>query len=345
MGRRVLITGVDKFWGGRIAQTLEQDPDFDVILGMGTKEPQVALERAEFVRSDQAYSILSRIVKATHVDTIIHTFVVTNTSEVSSRSLHETNVIGTMNLLAAAGQRGSMVRQVVVKSSSNVYGATENDPTWFREETPRSKPARSRLERSLLDVEQLVKDFAEDNPATVVSMVRCANVLGSEITTPISANLARTLAPVIVGFDPLMQFVHEQDVVDCLLHLTRKRIPGLYNLAGDEKIPWSEVINICGARIAPIPAYGTMNVASLLVRLGLINFTPEMEPLLRYGRGIDTARIKRTGFELQHTTAGTVRSFIKAVRLKKNIGGEPQSYIYEHDIEQFFRHSPAIVRN
>ncbi len=345
MGRRVLITGVDKFWGGRIAQALEQDPDFDVILGMGTKEPQVALERAEFVRSDQAYSILSRIVKATHVDTIIHTFVITNTSEANSRILHETNVIGTMNLLAAAGQRGSMVRQVVVKSSSNVYGATENDPAWFREETPRSKPARSRLERSLLDVEQLVKDFAEDNPATVVSMVRCANVLGSEITTPISANLAKGLAPVIVGFDPLMQFVHEQDVVDCLLHLTRKRIPGLYNLAGDERVPWSEVINLCGAKVAPILAYGTMDIASLLVKLRLIHFTPEMEPLLRYGRGIDTTRIKRTGFEIQHTTAGTVRGFIKAVRLKKNIGNEPQSYIYEQDIEQFFRHSPAIVRN
>jgi UDP-glucose 4-epimerase len=345
MGRRVLITGVDKFWGGRIAQTLEQDPDFDVILGMGTKEPQVALERAEFVRSDQAYSILSRIVKATHVDTIIHTFVITNTSEASSRTLHETNVIGTMNLLAAAGQRGSMVRQVVVKSSSTVYGATENDPAWFREETPRSMPARSRLERSLLDVEQLVKDFAEDNPATVVSMVRCANVLGSEISTPVSANLAKNFAPVIVGFDPLMQFVHEQDVVNCLLHLTRKRIPGLYNLAGDERIPWSEVINICGSRIAPIPAYGTMNVASLLVRLGLIHFTPEMEPLLRYGRGVDTTRIKRTGFEIQYTTAGAVRSFIKAVRLKKNIGNEPQSYIYEQDVEQFFRHSPAIVRS
>ncbi|MHB8263404.1 MAG: NAD-dependent epimerase/dehydratase family protein [Acidimicrobiales bacterium] len=345
MGRRVLITGVDKFWGGRMAQALEQDPDFDVILGMGTKEPQVALERAEFVRSDQAYSILSRIVRATHVDTIIHTFVITNTSETSSRILHDTNVIGTMNLLAAAGQRGSMVRQVVVKSSSTVYGATEHDPAWFREETPRSKPARSRLERSLIDVEQLVKDFAEDNPATVVSMVRCANVLGSEIVTPLSTNLAGTFAPVIDGFDPLLQFVHESDVVGCLLHLTRKRIPGLYNLAGDERIPWSEVLDICRAKAMHLPAYGTMNVASLLVRLGFISFTPELEPLLRYGRGVDTTRIKRTGFEPHYTTAGTVRSFIKAVRLKRNIGKEPPSYTFEQDIEQFFRHSPAVIRH
>src|SRR5580698_2264471 len=114
MGRRVLITGLDTFWGGRMAQALESEADVEMILGLGANEPRVPLERTEFVRSDQKYSILSRIVRATQVDTIVHTFLVVDSTRTSGRALHEINVIGSMNLLAAAGQTGSPVRQVVV---------------------------------------------------------------------------------------------------------------------------------------------------------------------------------------------------------------------------------------
>ena len=84
MGRRVLITGLDSFWGGRMAQALESEPDVEMILGLGTDDPKVPLERTEFVRSDQKYSILNRIVRATQVDTIVHTFLEINSISVSS---------------------------------------------------------------------------------------------------------------------------------------------------------------------------------------------------------------------------------------------------------------------
>ncbi len=177
VGRRVLITGLDTFWGGRMAQALENEPDVDMILGLGTNEPRVPLERTEYVRSDQKYSILNRIVRATQVDTIVHTFLETNSVGVPGRMLHEINVIGTLNLLAAAGSPGSSVRHVVVKSSTHVYGSTGNDPAWFREDDVRSGPGRTRLERSLIEVEGLVHDFAEDNPhlrVTVLPFRQCA---------------------------------------------------------------------------------------------------------------------------------------------------------------------------
>ena len=344
VGRRVLITGLDSFWGGRMAQALESDPEVEMILGMGTREPSVPLERTEFVKADQTYSILSRIVGATQVDTIVHTFLVVDSTRVSSRALHEINVIGTMNLLAAAGQSGSPVRQVVVKSSTLVYGSASTDPTWFREEMPRTSPARTRVERSLLEVEGFVRDFAEDNPATVVSVLRFANVLGTDIVTPISTNLSRPICPAIAGYDPLLQFVEEDDVVRCLEHVTRQRIPGLYNVAGHGKLPWSEVTGICGTRILPISPVGTHAAAAPLVRLGLIEFPPELESVLRYGRGVDTTRIGKTGFSCRYTTAGAVESFIRAVRLRRSVGDAPPSYTYSQDIEQFFRHSPAVVR-
>ena len=232
-----------------------------------------------------------------------------------------------------------------MKSSTLVYGSASTDPTWFREEMARTSPARTRVERSLLEVEGFVRDFAEDNPATVVTVLRFANVLGTDIVTPISTNLSRPICPAIAGYDPLLQFVEEDDVVRCLEHVTRHRIPGLYNVAGSGKLPWSEVAGICGTRILPISPVGTHTAAAPLVRLGLIEFPPELESLLRYGRGVDTTRIGKAGFSCRYTTAGAVESFIRAVRLRRSVGDDPPSYTYSQDIEQFFRHSSAVVRS
>ena len=195
MGRRVLITGLGTFWGGRLAQAIENEPDVDVVIGLDTEEPKVRLERTEYVRSDENYSILARIVKATKVDTIVHTFLVVDSTSMSSKSLHEINVIGTMNLFAAASAPGSSVRDVVVKSSTLVYGAHPKDPTWFSEETRRTMPPRSAVERSLVEVEGYVRDFAVDNPHVCLSLLRFSNVLGPDISTPLSRALQLPVVP------------------------------------------------------------------------------------------------------------------------------------------------------
>jgi UDP-glucose 4-epimerase len=340
VARRVLVTGADTFWGGRMIQALETDPNLEMILGMGAHVPSVPFERAEFVRADENYSIVNRIVKATQVDTILHTFMVTNSDGISNRRVHEINVIGTMNLLAAAGAAGSSVRHIVVKSSTLVYGSSARDPNTFEEDTPRSGPATHSIERVLLEAESLVRDFSEDNPGTLVTVLRFANVLGPHLSTAISRSLSRPVCPSIFGFDPLLQFVEEDDVVRALLHVTRSGIPGLYNVAGEGRLPWSEVAHICGTRLVPLSPYSPLKIHPLV---RLFDLPPELEDLLRYGRGVDTRRFAATGFTYGATSAGAVQSFIRAKRLRRAVGRTPASYTYEYDVEQFFRHSPSVI--
>lgn len=345
MGRRVLVTGLGTFWGGRLAQMLERDPDIDVIVGLDRFEPTIALERTEFVRSDASYSIVARIVKAAQIDTILHTFLVVDSTQMSERTLHEINVIGTMNLLAAASAPDSTVRSVVVKSSSLVYGAAPEDPVWFKEDSRRSHAPRTRVEESLLEVEGYLRDFAEDNPHVIVSLLRFSNVLGPDITTPLSSALELPIVPSILGFDPRLQFVHEDDVLRSILFVMQRQCPGIYNVAGDGLLPWSEVAAICGKRLAPISPFFTELATASLRRLGIVDLPQETLELLRYGRGVDTRRIKRTGFTFAHTSAGAVESFRQSVRLRKTVGDKHADYVYERDVEQFFRHSPAVVRD
>jgi UDP-glucose 4-epimerase len=345
MGRRILVTGVDSFWGARTAAALERYPDVELILGMGTGTPSVHLERTEYVRSDQSYSQLSRIVRATAVDTVVHTFLQLDSTRAAGRALHEINVIGTMNLLAAAGASGSSVRQLVVKSSTLVYGSSARDPRWFSEDTPRAGRPRTRLERSLVEVEEYVRDFAEDNPQVAVTVLRFANVLGPEIDTPISRDLARRFAPCIAGFDPMLQFVEEEDVVRSLELVTRERLPGIFNVAGDGLLPWSEVITMADARPVFLPPFFTSQAAVPLVRARLVDFPPELAALLRFGRGVDNRRLREAGFAYRYDSAGAVGQFVRARRLQRGAGRPSTRYTYESDVEAFFRHSPAVVRD
>jgi UDP-glucose 4-epimerase len=342
MGRRVLITGVGSFWGGRVAQALEGDPGVDVIIGLGADAPAVPLERTEYVPADQSYSILSRIVKATRVDTVLHTFLVVDSTRAGSSELHEQNVIGTMNLLAAVGAPGSSVRHVVVKSSTLVYGSSPNGPTWYREDTPRAASARTRIERSLLEAESYLHDFSVDNPHMLVTLLRFANVVGTDIVTPITKALHLPLVPCVFGFDPLMQFVEEDDVVRSIEFVTTEEIGGVFNVAGDGRLPWSEVASLCGKRLAPMPPIATELATAPLALVG-VELPPELLELLRYGRGVDTSKLKGRGFSYRYTSAGAIHSFARNMRLQRSVGPRG-TYQYEHDVEQFFRQSPSVVR-
>jgi UDP-glucose 4-epimerase len=345
MGRRVLITCVGTFWGGRVAEALENDPEVEMIVGLGVEEPQVQLERTEYVKADSTYSILSRLVKATQVDTILHTFLVVDSTRMSGRQLHETNVIGTMNLLAAAGAPDSPVRTLVVKSSTLVYGTSYRDPAWFREEMQRVASPNTRVERSLLEVEGYLRDFAEDNPHVCVTLLRFANVLGTDIRTPISRLLDLPVVPSIFGFDPLLQFLEEDDVIRSIEFVMRNQLPGVFNVAGDGKLPWSEVAALSGKTTIPVSPFFTNLAFAPLDLLRLVDVPPETQDLLRYGRGVDNRKLKRAGFQYRYTSAGAVESYAQAARLRRTVGTTRPEYHYERDVETFFRHSPAVVRD
>ena len=320
--KRVLVTGLSTYWGGRLAQALEADPDVEVIIGVDSEDPTRELERTEFVRVGTQHALLRRIVQAAEIDTVIDSRLVVDSSTTSSRLAHENNVIGTMNILAACGGPESAVRKLVFKSSAHFYGTAQDDPAFFTEQMGRSHPPNTPIERDILDAEAAVAEFAEQNPDTVVTVLRCTNVLGPEVRTSHRRLFSLPVVPMILGFDPRYQFVHEDDVVAALAHALRNDVPGIYNVAADGVLALSEV-------------------AGVLRRLG-INVPPEMLSQLRFGRGLDNRKLKATGFIYRYTTRETIIKLREHMRLDPILRAVREPYQYERDVEDFLRRSPHV---
>src|SRR5436190_15416580 len=134
MGQRVLVTGISRYLGGKLAQDLEKDPEVDSVVGVDLDEPEVDLDRTEYVRADIRNPLIVKVLQAAEVDTVVHLSIVSTPTRVGGRTaMKELNVIGGMQLFAAC-QKSERVNKLVMKSTTAVYGADPGDPALFTED-------------------------------------------------------------------------------------------------------------------------------------------------------------------------------------------------------------------
>jgi UDP-glucose 4-epimerase len=344
MAKRVLVTGLSSFWGGKLAQTLEKDPAIEVIVGVSPDDPTCELERTEFVRVGTQHALLRRIVQAAEIDTVVDSRLIVDSTTASARAAHEVNVIGTMNILAACSGPDSPVRKVVFKSSAHYYGCEQDDPAFFTERMQRPHPPHTRIERDIVEAEMAVLSFAARSPDVTVTTLRFVNGLGPDLRTGHTRLLSLPVVPGILGFDPRYQFIHEDDIVGVLEHAVREDLPGVYNAAADGVLVLSEIADLLGKPFAPLLSpWGTGLAAAPLRALGL-KLPPEMLSQLRFGRGVDNRKLKAAGVPLRHTTRETVQAFAEHLRIAAIRSGEAEPYRYEREVEEFLRYSPSVRR-
>ena len=152
------------------------------------------------------------------------------------------------------------------------------------------------------------------------------------------------MVPMVLGFDPRLQFVHEDDIVHALEHAALNSIPGVFNVAADGVLALSEAIGLLGKRPLPVlPPFGTWALIAPLRRLGF-RIPDEIANLLRFGRGVDNRLYKAAGFTYGYTSRETVIELGEHLRLRPVMRGRDQGYHYEREVEEFLRWSPHVRR-
>ncbi|HEX4726329.1 MAG TPA: NAD-dependent epimerase/dehydratase family protein [Jatrophihabitans sp.] len=292
----VLVTGISRYLGSRLAGRLAADPTIDRVIGVDTSPPSRAdldlLGRTEFVRADIRNPLIAKVIEQARVDTVVHASVTATPHGAGGRTpMKELNVIGTMQLLAAC-QKSDTVRRLVVKSTTAVYGASPRDPAIFTEDMPARRLPSSGYAKDAVEVEGYVRGFGRRRPDIGVSLLRFANFVGPFIDTPLIRYFQLPLVPTALGFDPRMQLVHETDAIEVLRLASTSDRPGTFNVAGDGVLMLSQAIRRAGKLPVSIPAPAVSFVGRAVRRSGVVDFSPEQMQYLNYGRVVCNARLK-----------------------------------------------------
>jgi UDP-glucose 4-epimerase len=310
MGRVVLVTGVCRDLGGRFARLIAADPAVDRVIGVDVLPPRQDLGDVRFVRADIRNPVIAKVIAGEGVDTVVHLGVIATSRSAGGRtSMKEINVIGTMQLLAAC-QKSAGVQHLVVKSSSKVYGSSPRDPAMFSEDMAPRRMPRSGFGKDSVEVEGYVRGLARRRPDVRVTMLRCANLIGPLIETSLTRYFSLPVVPTVLGFDPRLQFCHEEDALRALHHATLTGAAGTFNIAGDGVLMLSQAVRRLGRPSIGVPPVLMGGIGSLFRQARYADLSAEQTSFLTYGRGLDTTRMRtELGFEPAFTTAEAFDDF------------------------------------
>jgi UDP-glucose 4-epimerase len=313
MGRVALVTGVSTDLGASTARALAADDEVDKVVGVDVVPPRSHLEGVKFVRADIRNPVVGKVLAVEDIDTVVHLSVRPASGRGGRSSMKETNVIGTMQLLAAC-QRAAGVRKLVLKSSTEVYGASSRDPAMFTEDMAPRRTPRSGYAKDTVEVEGYVRGLARRRPDILVTTLRMARLLSTRMDSPLGRYLRMPVVPTVLGFDPRIQVLHDEDALAVLRRAVVNDIAGTFNVAGEGVVMLSQAVRRLGRPTLPVPPFGLSTMGQVIARTVRVDIPPDLVEFLTYGRGVDTTALADTfGYRPRHSTAETLEAFAAAL--------------------------------
>lgn len=316
-GPSVVMTGAASFLGANLLKRLEADRTIENVVAVDLYKPPFPLKKARFYKLDlttpTADADLAQILSAERCDTFLHLALLTNPSHNSSYA-HELEAIGTMYVVSACEE--ARVRKAILGSTTMVYGAVPQNPNYLTEDHALAG-GKARFIRDKVAAEHEFAGFAKRNPSTIVTVMRPGMILGPTVRNFWTRYFGRPVVPTIMGYDPLMQCVHESDVLDAYYKVIVEDHPGAWNIVAKGVMPISTVLGLSGRVKTPIPGPVFRAMARAAWSGGVGDMPPNMLDYLRFLWVADGEKAEtKMGFVPKYTTRETLQSFMGMQRLR-----------------------------
>jgi UDP-glucose 4-epimerase len=212
-----------------------------------------------------------------------------------TRERHDVNVRGTKQLLDHCTHYG--VQRLVVVSSGYVYGASPENPFAMDEDQPLSASRDYPEIRDLVEVDTLASAFIWKYPHIRTCVLRPVSVLGYFVHSMIGGYLRQRRVPTVMGFDPMMQFIHEEDVCEAIALALEHGLQGVFNLVGPGEVPLHVAIRETGGTPVPVPEPMLRLWYGRMWRFGMTAYPPGAIDYLKYPVTLSGKRfVDATGF-------------------------------------------------
>lgn len=254
MPGKIALTGLRTFLGRHLPRRLAARGA--AVLGLDLYRPQALPAAIDFesidLTGETAASDLADVLRKEEVETVVHlAFRREPTPDLEGD--HELDTIGSLRVVHACEAAG--VGRLVVASSTMVYGARPDNPNFLEEGHSLRGHPQAHAVQDRVEVEEIVADWARRHPETRVTVLRSCWVMGPRSDGPICRFLGRPVVPTLLGYDPLLQFVHEEDCLRAFESATLEDVPGVFNVVGRGVAPLSVLIRSAGKRPLPVPAF------------------------------------------------------------------------------------------
>ena len=215
---------------------------------------------------------------------------------------YSANVVGTARLLRLALKYG--VEKVVALSTFHVYGADPRNPSLIDEEYPMRAANLMPEVVDAVELENLFNIHLYKNPELNITILRPCNIAGPGINNEISRMLAQSVVPCLLGFSPLMQFIHVEDMAHAVLRSFERNHPGVYNVAPDDYVAYQDALQLAGCRRLFLPSVPPALARRSVRALGRYAPPDYLIDFFKYAVIIDGGLFARTfDFTPQHSLA------------------------------------------
>lgn len=255
---KVMVTGATENFGPLLLKKLSEFKEITEIIALkssdidyqdGEDNSKLLFETAKDLRP----RALEDAFKKNHdIDVVIHMAYSDKPQKNENGKLnHETNVFGTMRVLDLCEKY--CVKKFIYKSPSSIYGANADNPVLIKEDYPLRGNREYQALRDKIETDLLCQSRIREGKKPKIVILRFCGIIGEHIRSPLNTAFSQTFVPVIMGFDPMFQIMHENDVVNAIItSVFNEDAEGVFNIAGKYTEPLTEVIRRLGKIPLPV---------------------------------------------------------------------------------------------
>jgi UDP-glucose 4-epimerase len=199
------------------------------------------------------------------------------------------------------------VEHVVFFGRHTIYGAAADAPLYRREDEPPLAVATFPQLADLVAADLYAAGALWRYPKLTTSVLRMVYTLGPTRRGTLAAYLSGDRVPTLLGFDPLFQFMHEDDAAHAISAAITHRPKGVFNVTGPQPVPLSLLCRATDRNAIPVPE---RLFPHLVGRLGFSKLPRHAMDHLKYPIVVDgSAFTKATGFKHQYDEVQTMDAY------------------------------------
>ena len=244
-------------------------------------------------------------------DGVLHLGRVGNLKE-DSQKRFDLNVMGSRKVMDLCLKYH--VKRLVVLSTFHIYGAHPYNHIPILEDEPLRAGQNFPQLADAVQFDNQSSTWIYQHRAVKTVMLRPCNVIGPHLQNAMSKFLRQRTTPYVLGFNPMLQFVHEDDLRDAIVTATLGHGVGVYNVAGTGALPYRHALELVGSRQIPV----TELLADAYLRISSFfgpTFPPYLIDFFKYPCIISDAAFRRDfGYAPKLGIEETIRSALRAVR-------------------------------